>query len=102
MTDDPHGMVALSRRKAEKIIAWQEMMKTVDTASHRVRLAAHDGPDKTAAKAEAAAPTARPGERREVTLARGSNGRFGVGFERGTAGGGVRVAATLSGFLTYE
>lgn len=28
-TDDPHGMVALSKRKAEKIIAWQEMMKTV-------------------------------------------------------------------------
>ncbi|MBC8352006.1 MAG: 30S ribosomal protein S1 [Planctomycetes bacterium] len=27
--DDPHGMVSLSKRKAEKIIAWQEMMKTV-------------------------------------------------------------------------
>ena len=27
--DDPHGMVALSKRKAEKIITWQEMMKTV-------------------------------------------------------------------------
>jgi small subunit ribosomal protein S1 len=29
LTDDPHGMVALSKRKAEKILAWQEMMKTV-------------------------------------------------------------------------
>ena len=29
VTDDPHGMVSLSKRKAEKIIAWQEMMKTV-------------------------------------------------------------------------
>jgi small subunit ribosomal protein S1 len=27
--DDPHGMVSLSKRKAAKIIAWQEMMKTV-------------------------------------------------------------------------
>jgi len=27
--DDPHGMVSLSKRKAQKIIAWQEMMKTV-------------------------------------------------------------------------
>ncbi|MFV1964684.1 MAG: 30S ribosomal protein S1, partial [Pirellulaceae bacterium] len=27
--DDPHGMVALSKRKAEKIITWQKMMKTV-------------------------------------------------------------------------
>ncbi|MEO8494739.1 MAG: 30S ribosomal protein S1 [Planctomycetota bacterium] len=27
--DDPQGMVSLSKRKAEKIIAWQEMMKTV-------------------------------------------------------------------------
>jgi small subunit ribosomal protein S1 len=27
--DDPHGMVALSKRKAEKILTWQEMMKTV-------------------------------------------------------------------------
>jgi len=27
--DDPHGMISLSKRKAEKIIAWQEMMKTV-------------------------------------------------------------------------
>ncbi len=29
MADDPHGLVALSKRKAEKILAWQEMMKTV-------------------------------------------------------------------------
>ena len=29
LTEDPHGMVALSKRKAEKILAWQEMMKTV-------------------------------------------------------------------------
>ena len=27
--DDPHGMVSLSKRKAEKIIKWTEMMKTV-------------------------------------------------------------------------
>jgi len=27
--DDPYGMVALSKRKAEKIITWQEMMRTV-------------------------------------------------------------------------
>jgi small subunit ribosomal protein S1 len=27
--EDPYGMVALSKRKAEKILAWQEMMKTV-------------------------------------------------------------------------
>jgi small subunit ribosomal protein S1 len=27
--DDPHGMVSLSKRKAEKILTWQEMMKTV-------------------------------------------------------------------------
>ena len=27
--DDPYGMVSLSKRKAEKIIIWQEMMKTV-------------------------------------------------------------------------
>ena len=29
VTDDPYGMVKLSKRKAEKIIAWQDMMKTV-------------------------------------------------------------------------
>jgi len=29
MTDDPHGMVLLSKRKAEKILIWQKMMKTV-------------------------------------------------------------------------
>lgn len=28
-TDDPHGMVLLSKRKAEKILIWQKMMKTV-------------------------------------------------------------------------
>ena len=28
--DDPYGMITLSKRKAEKIIAWQEMMKTVE------------------------------------------------------------------------
>ncbi|MEZ6102795.1 MAG: 30S ribosomal protein S1 [Pirellulaceae bacterium] len=27
--DDPYGMISLSKRKAEKIIAWKEMMKTV-------------------------------------------------------------------------
>lgn len=27
--DEPYGMISLSKRKAEKIIAWQEMMKTV-------------------------------------------------------------------------
>jgi small subunit ribosomal protein S1 len=29
-TQDPFGMIVLSKRKAEKIIAWQEMMKTVE------------------------------------------------------------------------
>ncbi len=29
MTDDPHGLVSLSKRKAAKILVWQEMMKTV-------------------------------------------------------------------------
>ena len=29
MAEDPHGMVSLSKRKAAKIIAWQDMMKTV-------------------------------------------------------------------------
>jgi len=29
VTDDPNGMVTLSKSKAERIIAWQEMMKTV-------------------------------------------------------------------------
>ena len=29
-SDDPYGMITLSKRKAEKIIAWQEMMKTVE------------------------------------------------------------------------
>jgi len=29
MSDEPYGMITLSKRKAEKIIAWQEMMKTV-------------------------------------------------------------------------
>ncbi len=29
-TDDLFGMIALSKRKAEKIIAWQDMMKTVE------------------------------------------------------------------------
>ena len=29
VVDDPYGMVSLSKRKAEKIIIWQEMMKTV-------------------------------------------------------------------------
>ena len=28
--DDPFSMISLSKRKAEKIIAWQEMMKTVE------------------------------------------------------------------------
>ncbi len=28
--DDPYGMITLSKRKAEKILAWQEMMKTVE------------------------------------------------------------------------
>lgn len=28
--DDPFGMIILSKRKAEKIIAWQEMMKTIE------------------------------------------------------------------------
>lgn len=28
--DDPYGMISLSKRKAEKILAWQEMMKTVE------------------------------------------------------------------------
>ncbi len=27
--DDPFGMISLSKRKAEKILAWQEMMKTI-------------------------------------------------------------------------
>ncbi len=30
ITHDPFGMIVLSKRKAEKIIAWQEMMKTVE------------------------------------------------------------------------
>ena len=29
-TDDPYGMISLSKRKAEKILAWQEMMKTIE------------------------------------------------------------------------
>ena len=29
MVDDPHGMVRLSKRKAEKILQWEKMMKTV-------------------------------------------------------------------------
>jgi small subunit ribosomal protein S1 len=29
MADDPHGMVRLSKRKAEKILQWEAMMKTV-------------------------------------------------------------------------
>ena len=29
MADDPHGMVRLSKRKAEKILQWEKMMKTV-------------------------------------------------------------------------
>ena len=29
VVDDPHGMVSLSKRKAEKIIIWQKMMKTI-------------------------------------------------------------------------
>ena len=29
VVDDPYGMVSLSKRKAEKIIVWQQMMKTV-------------------------------------------------------------------------
>ena len=29
-TEDPYGMISLSKRKAEKIIAWQEMMKTIE------------------------------------------------------------------------
>ncbi len=28
--DDPFGMISLSKRKAEKILAWQEMMKTIE------------------------------------------------------------------------
>ncbi len=28
-TDDPYGMISLSKRKAEKILTWQEMMKKV-------------------------------------------------------------------------
>ena len=28
--DDPFSMISLSKRKAEKILAWQEMMKTVE------------------------------------------------------------------------
>ena len=30
LVDDPHGMVCLSKSKAEKIIRWQEMMKSVE------------------------------------------------------------------------
>jgi len=30
LADDPHGMVSLSKRKAEKIITWQEMMRKVE------------------------------------------------------------------------
>jgi small subunit ribosomal protein S1 len=30
IAEDPFGMITLSKRKAEKIIAWQEMMKTVE------------------------------------------------------------------------
>ncbi len=29
-TEDPYGMISLSKRKAEKILAWQEMMKTIE------------------------------------------------------------------------
>ncbi len=29
LADDPHGMVRLSKRKAEKILQWEKMMKTV-------------------------------------------------------------------------
>jgi small subunit ribosomal protein S1 len=29
ITDDPYGMISLSKRKAEKILTWQEMMKKV-------------------------------------------------------------------------
>ncbi len=29
LADDPHGMVRLSKRKAEKILQWESMMKTV-------------------------------------------------------------------------
>ena len=29
VVDDPYGMVSLSKRKAEKIIIWQKMMKTI-------------------------------------------------------------------------
>ena len=29
VADDPYGMISLSKRKAEKILAWQEMMKTI-------------------------------------------------------------------------
>ena len=29
MADDPHGMVRLSKRKAEKILQWEKMMKSV-------------------------------------------------------------------------
>jgi small subunit ribosomal protein S1 len=29
LTDDPYGMISLSKRKAEKIITWQEMMQKV-------------------------------------------------------------------------
>jgi small subunit ribosomal protein S1 len=28
--DDPYGMISLSKRKAEKILAWQDMMKTIE------------------------------------------------------------------------
>jgi small subunit ribosomal protein S1 len=28
-SEDPYGMISLSKRKAEKILAWQEMMKTI-------------------------------------------------------------------------
>ncbi|MDP7018932.1 MAG: S1 RNA-binding domain-containing protein, partial [Pirellulaceae bacterium] len=28
--DDPHGMIALSKKKAEKIIVWEEMMDSVE------------------------------------------------------------------------
>lgn len=30
LADDPHGMICLSKSKAEKIIRWQEMMKSVE------------------------------------------------------------------------
>ena len=29
LTDDPYGMISLSKRKAEKILTWQEMMRKV-------------------------------------------------------------------------